>query len=260
MAVEDHGTGLPVVLLHAFPLDHRMWRHSTEILGDDFRLITPDMRGFGKSDTTQGEVTMEQFADDLHTLLAAMKIDTPIALCGLSMGGYIALEFARKYSDRLAGLILCDTRAEPDAPEKAENRRTIAAKLPSRGVREMVENMIPNLFCEDSLKNHAEMVTAARDRMLEQDPHGVAAAARGMAARRDSTDLLPTIGCPTLVVCGENDSITPPDEMRRMSEKIPNATFEIIPMASHLSPLESPIELNRALLRFLKPLTPGEIS
>ncbi len=256
LAVEEHGTGLPVLFLHAFPLDHRMWRHSIDILGDDFHLITPDLRGFGKSDVTQGEVTMHQMADDIHSLLAAMQIDQPIALCGLSMGGYVAMEFLRQYSDRLAALILCDTRTGADPPEKAESRRSLAAKLPSEGSREMVENMLPNLLREDSLQNHTEMVTATRDMMLEQDPHGVAAASRGMASRQDTTELLATIECPTLIVCGEDDAITPPEEMRQLAERIPTSTFELIPMAAHLTPLESPIELNRALLKFLKPLSP----
>src|SRR5438094_4929210 len=120
--VEEVGQGTPILFVHGFPLDHTMWRHQIADLSSDFRCIAPDLRGFGQSSVTAGTVTMEQFADDLAELLEALHVTEPIVFCGLSMGGYIAWQFARRHAPRLKGLILCDTRADPDAPEAAADR------------------------------------------------------------------------------------------------------------------------------------------
>ena len=251
--VED-GRGMPVLLVHGFPLDHSMWQPQIDGLKGEFRIIAPDLRGFGQSGVTSGTVTMEQFADDLAALLDALKIQEPIVFCGLSMGGYIAWQFWRRHAQRLRALVLCDTRAVADTEEAARGRVSTAQQVVTAGLSSLAESMIPKLFAEPTRTERKDVVEATRRVILSSPPEGIAAALRGMAARPDVTKELPEIKVPTLVVCGEHDVISPVAEMRKIATAIPHASFEVIPQAGHMCPIENSSVFNAALRKFLESL------
>jgi 3-oxoadipate enol-lactonase len=247
----DRGGGRPILFVHGFPLDHSMWKGQIEGLSADYRVIAPDLRGFGQSDISEGIVEMSQFADDLAALLDYLRI-SETALCGLSMGGYIAFEFWRKYAKRLRALILCDTRAANDAPEAAANRKILAEKVLREGSHVVGETMIPRLFSPDTLQNRPHLADDSRRIINRTDPRGIAAAALGMARRADFTAELPNIRCPALLTVGQDDVITPAAEMQGIAKAIPNARFKIIPRAGHMAPLEQTAAVNGAIECFLR--------
>lgn len=260
LAVLDRGQGPAVVLLHGFPLDHSMWRHQIERLCGQYRVIAPDLRGFGTSEAIAGKATMEDLADDTSALLDALEVRQPVVLCGLSMGGYIAWEMVRKYGWRLAALVLCDTRCQPDTPAAASTRLETAQRVLADGAGSLTESMLERLLAPHTREHQPELVQELRQIMLHTSPEGAAAALRGMAERRDATPLLPTIAVPTLVLGGEYDAISPPVEMQAMAEAIPGARWVQIPNAGHMAPCENPDAVNHALAEFLTSLalTEGE--
>lgn len=251
LIVFDRGEGHPVLFVHGFPLNHTMWQSQLDALGSNCRVIAPDLRGFGRSGVTPGTVTMRQFADDLNSLLDVLKITEPVTLCGLSMGGYIAWQFVEHYRPRLRSLILCDTRAAADTPEAAEARLELAESVLAEGPEPVAEAMLPKLFAESTLKSRPDVVEEVRKMIVSTEPAGITAALRGMAERPDSTGLLATLDLPALLLCGEQDRLTTPEEMRGMAETIPDAAFAEIPNAGHMAPMENPEAVNRAIREFL---------
>jgi len=251
LAYIDEGTGLPVVLVHGFPLDHAMWDAQVEALKGEHRVIVPDLRGFGRSGVTEGTVTMEQFADDVAGLLDALGIQKRVLVAGLSMGGYVVFQFFRRHRGRVRGLVLCDTRAGADTPEAAAARRETAGQVLREGPGSLVENMPARLFAGATLRDRPELDESLRRVIAGTDPRGIAAASRGMAERPDDTPLLPEIDCPTLVVVGGEDAISPPEEMGRIAAAIPGARLVEVPDAGHMSPMENPAAVNAALREFL---------
>ncbi len=251
LSVADVGQGPPVLFVHGFPLDHTMWRNQLAELSQDYRCLATDLRGFGQSSVTAGKVSMTQFADDLAALLDALGVTEPVVLCGLSMGGYIAWEFVRRHAARLSALILCDTRAVPDSPEAVASRLKLADDVMRLGPELVANAMLPRLFAPNTTAHRPEWVHELRQVMLATNPQGIAAASRGMAEREDARPLLPTIDCPTLVIVGEHDVISPPAEMREIATAIPHSVFQIIADAGHLAPLEQPLATNAAIGQFL---------
>jgi 3-oxoadipate enol-lactonase len=246
--VVERGTGEPLLLVHGFPLDHSMWQGQIDGLSARYRVIAPDLRGFGKSDVTSGAVTMEQLADDLALLLDALGVTGPVNFCGLSMGGYVAWQFAARHGKRLKRLIVCDTRAVADSKETAEGREKSAQKALAEGPKVVADAMLPKLFHGEGRQPYRE---ATYQVMLATDRQGVAAALRGMAKRPDVTSRLQEIAVPTLVLCGEHDVISPPAEMRAIAEGIPGSQYVEIKDAGHMAPLEKPAEVNAAIEKFL---------
>ncbi len=257
-AVYAEGQGRPIVFLHGFPLDHTMWESQFQTFALNYRVIAPDLRGFGGSTLPPSEAgravsTMADMADDVTQHLEWLEIHEPVVLCGLSMGGYVALEFWRRHRGRLAGLVLCDTRAAADTPEAAHGRRETAAKLLAEGnTQSLTAGMTPKLFAPRTLQKQPEVVEKMRARMLATSPSGAAAALRGMAERSDFCAELANIAVPALVIVGEHDAISSPDEMRSFAAQMPHATFEVIPNAGHMAPLENPAPVNAAIERFLR--------
>lgn len=251
LATVDRGAGPPVVLLHGFPLDHTMWNAQVEALSQHYRVLAPDLRGFGRSETGDAKVTMEQFADDVAALLDAAGVAGPITLAGLSMGGYVAWQFWRKHTHRLRALLLCDTRATADTAEAAAGRLDTAQRVLREGPGPLVDTMIPKLFAETTLEKDPGLIESVRRVMLSTSPAGIAAAARAVAERPDVTAWLDHIACPTLVLVGRLDRISTPDEMRSIALAIPGARFVEIAGAGHMAPLENPSAANAAMLDFL---------
>ena len=254
LQVADRGTGPPVLLVHGFPLDHTMWSAQIDALAARYRVIAPDLRGFGRSGVTPGVVTMQQHADDLARLLDELDAGGRLVFCGLSMGGYIGWQFWRKHGDRLAGLILCDTRAAADTPEAAAVRLKMADMVVADGVSEVVRTMLPRLLAPDGFANSPEVVERIRRMITGTAPEGIAAAQRGMAARPDATPWLAEIDLPALLVVGAQDELTPPAEMQSVAAAIQGARLVVVDGAGHMSPMEKPGAVNEAILGFLEKL------
>jgi pimeloyl-ACP methyl ester carboxylesterase len=243
--------GYPLLLVHGFPLDHSIWRPQIDYFVDHCRVIVPDLRGFGASDVTAGVVTMEQMADDLHGLLAALEVHEKVIFCGLSMGGYVGWQFWKKYRDKVLAMILCDTRAVADTSDAAGARHRLAAAALQNGTTAVSQVMMPKMFAPDTYKTKPKLVEHVQQMMDRQSPAGMAAALEGIALRIDARELLPTIDVPTLVVVGEHDAISTLDEMRLIADAIPDAAWVDVPHAGHLAVLENPAVVNEAIAEFI---------
>ena len=258
LAFVDRGSGTPVLLVHGFPLDHSMWNAQIDALARDYRVIAVDLRGFGHSQAGDEKVTMEQYADDAAGLLDALSIKDQVVFAGLSMGGYVAWQFWRKYPSRVKGLILCDTRAVADTPEMAAGRLEMADRVLAEGPEPLVEMMMPKLFGQPTVQSRPEVIESLRGVMLTGDRRAIAAAARGMAERPDVTAMLGEIDCPSLVIVGELDAISTVDEMRSIAEALPQARYVEIADSGHMTSIEKPAEVNAAMLDFLGEIGAGK--
>jgi pimeloyl-ACP methyl ester carboxylesterase len=263
LEVHDEGSGTPILFVHGFPLSHAMWRGQLGPLAARFRVIAPDLRGFGASEMTPGGggggggggeagSTMRQLADDCAAVVEQLCGGRPVVVCGLSMGGYVAWQFARHHGAKLRGLVLCDTKAAGDTPEAAETRRKMAEHVLKHGTGAVAEAMPAKLFAAATHTAQPAVVAEVRRTIETTNPAGLAAAQRGMAAREDVRAWLPTIRVPTLVVVGREDAISPPEEMQAIASAIPGAEFHVIEGAGHMAPLESPAEFNRLLTAFVE--------
>jgi pimeloyl-ACP methyl ester carboxylesterase len=251
IAYSDQGSGdVPIVLLHGFPLDKRMWEQQAQALSGEFRVIAPDLRGHGESQATPGPYTMELLADDLNAFLDALGVGQ-VVLGGFSMGGYAAFAFYRKYPERVASLMLLDTRPQPDSEEAKGGRETMAQLAESEGAGPIAERLVPRLLCADTVANRQDVVDCVTAMITECPVEGIAGDLRGMALRGDSSDLLPDIGVPTLLVVGDQDVITPPAESQNMASVIPNATLVEVSGAGHISNLENSDAFTGAIHDFL---------
>ena len=251
LAVNMVGSGKPLLLVHGFPLDHTMWQGQLRNLAKRYLVIAPDLRGFGQSDAATGVLSMQGHADDLAKLLDALKITEPITLCGLSMGGYVAWQFAARHRSRLEKLIVADTKAAADAPEAAANRLKTAASVLQKGSKLVADGMLPKLFPQQLIEAQAEIVQQTYRVMESTRPETIAWALQGMAERPDMSSLLPQLDLPTLVLCGQHDVIVTSAEMQSLAQQLPQGKFEEIADAGHMAPLEKPVEANRAIAAFM---------
>jgi 3-oxoadipate enol-lactonase len=250
---DDHGVGQPIVFLHAFPLNRSMWSaQSVALLAEQrFRLVALDWRGFGESSIDGSISTMELFANDVAGLMDALGMQQAI-LCGLSMGGYAAFAFLRKYPQRVNGLILADTRPGADNDQGRANREKVARLAEEQGPDAIADLQVPNLISDDTRQHHPDVEVRIRQMINAATSSGIAAASRGMAQRADSYDLLATITCPTLVIVGEHDALTPLPVAQEYAAKIASAQLAVIPRAGHLSNLEQPEAFLEAVRNFLR--------
>jgi 3-oxoadipate enol-lactonase len=250
LAVEVRGQGPALLFVHGYPFDHTIWREQIDNL-EGFRRIAPDLRGMGQSDAPDLGYGMEIYAADLAGLLDALAVDDVI-LCGLSMGGYIAFEFLRQWRDRVRGLVLLDTRAEPDSAEARRGRDAAAAVVRERGPAAVAETMLPGVLSPATLRERPDVAERIRAMIAATPVSGIVGALAAMRDREGSESLLPTLaGLPTLVLVGEDDTLTPPDQARSMAQAIPGVQLVIIPGAAHLPPVEQPVATTTALRDFL---------
>lgn len=249
LAYEVRGSGPALLLLHAFPLGLAQWDDQARALSGAFQVVRFDARGFGASPPGDGLLTMERIADDAAALLDHLQIAAAM-VCGLSMGGYAALAFARNHPTRLRGLVLADTKASADGDQARRARAEQADKVRKEGTAAIVDAVLPKLLGKTSHEQRPQVVARVRDLILANPPRGVTDALAGLAARADSTPTLREIRVPTLVVCGEEDAITPPAEAEALHAAIKDSTLELIPKAGHLANLEAPDAFNRALEAF----------
>lgn len=259
----------PLVLLHGFPLHHGMWVQQIESFAADRLVIACDLAGFGQSaaiqpaasasDDSKGPnlpppYTMRRYADDVQAVLQGVLGRRPVALCGLSMGGYIALEFACAHREHLAALVLTNTKTAADSAETAEGRLKIARHVVERGPNILLETMLPRLVGSQTKSNNAPLVESLRQMIVCADSQAIAAAQQGMAQRTDYRGKQRLPAMPTLVMAAEEDVITPVEEMRAMASDL-DAECVVIQGAGHLAPWEQPDAWNAALRQFLEAIS-----
>jgi pimeloyl-ACP methyl ester carboxylesterase len=240
---DDIGTGAPILFVHAFPFDARMWEPQRAAQSATRRMLTPDLSGFGRARAFRPRSSLNAHADDIAALLDALAIPRA-TLLGLSMGGYISLAFARRHPGRLAGLVLADTRATADSAEAKAGRGAAIAKVKAEGVASLVDTLLPRLLAPNAAEDVRERV---RRIAADQPPAGVIAALGAMRDRPDETPVLAALAVPTLVIVGEADALTPPAEAKRMAEALPHGSIAVVASAGHLSNQEAPAAFNAVL-------------
>ena len=251
LSYADRGVGETIVLVHAFPLNREMWAEQEVALAADYRILTTDVFGFGGSNLPEGGWSVDSYAERLAEMLDELKITGPIVLGGLSMGGYVALAFARKYPERLRGLILADTRADADSPETKANRDKSIAAMATQTSADLIEQMMPKMLSETTRNTKPAVVARVRELASKQSREGVIAGLKALRDRPDSTTSLKDFQFPVLVIVGAEDAATPPALAEAMVKELPNATLEVIPDGGHLSNLEMPEAFTAAMTRWL---------
>ncbi|MGZ4814022.1 MAG: alpha/beta fold hydrolase [Terriglobales bacterium] len=247
---EVHGSGPDILLIHPFPAHHGVWSPVAEMLSTRYRVILMDVRGLGGSSPGGGPATMEKHAEDIRRLLDELKIGK-VTYAGNSIGGYIFFEFWRRYCERISNIILVDTKASADSDEARKARLAAAEDVLKRGTEPFIDAQLPKMLGESTQRSRPDKVAEAKRMMMKASPAGIAAVQQGMAARPDSNATLATIDVPTLVICGDEDGLTPPLEMEMMHRSIRGSVFRRIAKAGHYSPFEQPEEVHRAIRDFL---------
>lgn len=251
IAYDVRGTGPAVLLLHAFPLGLAMWDDQARALSASFQVVRFDCRGFGGSPPGDGLLTMERIADDAVALLDHLEV-AAATVCGVSMGGYAAFALVRRHPARLRSLVLADTKAGADTDAARRTRAEQAEAVRREGTTAIAEAFLPRLVGKTTHAERPAIVGRLRDMILANPARGVTDALAGLAARADSTSTLREIRVPALVVCGEEDVLTPPTEAEALHAGIRGSTLEIVPKAGHLTNVEAPDAFNRVLEAFLR--------
>jgi pimeloyl-ACP methyl ester carboxylesterase len=249
----EAGDGSPIVFLHAFPFDSAMWEAQLSGLRHGWRGLAVDLPGFGRSPRREGVASLDAFADDVaETMMEAVA--SPAVVCGLSMGGYVAMSLYRRHPEVVRGLILCDTRAGADEQGRRLERLRLAQRTRSDGMQPICDEMLPHLISLTTRISRPTTATWLGDTIRSVDRESAAVALTAMAHRADSTETLRTIEVPTLVIVGSDDEITPPGESQMLTRAIRGARIEIIEDAAHLTNVEQPEAFNRLLNNWLATL------
>ena len=254
MAYCLRGEGLPLLLIHGYPLSRQLWKRQISGLDDTAQIIAPDLRGHGESDPLPGPYSVDMLAEDCHALLEALGITQPVVVCGLSMGGYVSLAFYRKYASRVKGLILAATRAGADSPEGKAGRDKAVQLAQQSGAGAIAEGMLGKMLAPQTYTAQPAVVEQAKEIMLSASVAGISGALLAMRDRPDSTPLLSQIRCPTLVIHGAEDQLIPAKEAEATQAAIPNARLALLPGAGHLLNMEQPAAFNQAVRQFLAEL------
>ena len=252
LAYDDLGKGQPLVFIHGHPFNRSMWDRQVSHFQDRYRLILPDLRGYGQTEVTTPRVMLDEMALDLIHLLDALHIEKAI-FCSLSMGGQILLDLYRLFPQRVQALVIADSDAQGETPESRQQRLAKAEDILQKGMRRHTDETIHQYIAPASLHN-PEVYTPLYRMMSDTQPEGAAAAHRGRADRRDHTSILASITAPTLIIVGSEDYFTPLPVARIMSDGIPGAQLAVIDGAGHLPNMEKPASFNAVLEEFLKEL------
>jgi pimeloyl-ACP methyl ester carboxylesterase len=250
ISYEILGDGPPVVLLHPFPANHELWLPAAQQLAARYRVILPDLRGHGDSGVGEGPATMPKHAADISRVLDDAKVGRA-AFAGVSIGGYVLFEFWRRNRDRVSSLTLIDTRAAPDTPEGRAGRLQSAADVLERGVEPFIESMLPKLLGETTRHTRPDLVEAAQKMMLKMSPEDISLVLKGMAERPDSLPTLKTVNVPTLILVGDEDTLTTVADAELMKQNIPGGQMKVIPKAGHYAVWEKSEEAGKVLRQFL---------
>lgn len=251
LSYDDLGEGdIPVIFLHGFPFSKEMWKQQLEFLQSTRRVIACDIRGFGKSTYEEGTLSMDLFADDLVTFMYKLQIEKAI-ICGLSMGGYIALNAIQRFPTYFEALILCDTQCIADTPEAKEKRYKVIDNITKNGVEEFNEGFIKSVFHKDTLGSKKELVESLRSVVFANSQEVIIAGLTALAERSETCSALGAISAPTLILCGREDEVTPLAQSEFMHESVDRSVLHVIGKAGHVSNLEQPDEFNEQLVGFL---------
>jgi len=252
VSYNDEGkTGDPVLIfIHGFPFNKSMWNKQTEALKENYRVIAYDVRGHGNSDAGTEDFSIDLFAEDLLNLMDALKIDKAM-LCGLSMGGYIALNAVENYPDRFDALILSDTTCTADTPEAKEKRMKTIESIRKDGVEKFADESVKNLFAPESFSTKKLEIAAVKEMIVNTTEESLCKTLRAFYERKETCSKLPDIYVPVLIMVGNEDKITPLTAAQFMNEKIKESLLSIIEHAGHLSNIENPSEFNNQLEEFV---------
>jgi len=260
LAYDDVGSGPAVLLIHGFPLNRQMWRPQTAILvAAGYRVIAPDLRGFGDSDMLAGPCDLDHFADDLVALLDHLELPQVVA-CGMSMGGYVLFNLLVRYPERVMGAVPLVTRAGSDDAAARERRYSLVKEVGTFGPQRVADRFHPLLFAPGMLDERPKLAEEVYGWMVATASQGLIGGLLAMAERSDVTTLLPTFNCPALVIAAEQDQLCPLEQARILAEGLPQAQLCTIAEAGHLANLERPAEVNRCLVQFLRAVAPTELN
>lgn len=252
LSYDDIGEGnLPIIFLHGFPFDKTMWHEQLEFLKSTHRVIACDIRGFGQSTDEASHLSMDLFADDIIQFMDTLKIEKAI-ICGLSMGGFIALNLMKRYPKRFSALILCDTQCIADTAEVKENRFKAIKKIEADGVFDFNDSFIKKVFHKESLENKKELVSNLRNVVFSNSEHIIKQGLIALAERSETCSILSEIRIPTLIICGIEDEVTPLIQSEMMHHSIQGSIFHVIDDGGHVSNLEQPEVFNKHLLDFFE--------
>jgi len=248
---QDCGDGIPIVFIHGFPLNQSIWQTQIEGLSEQARIITLDLRGFGDSQATQEEYSMDLLANDLAYFLDSINVVAPI-FAGLSMGGYVALAFCKRYARWLSGLVLIATRATSDSKEAKNSRDKLTFVVKEQGLEPVVDLLLPKMLSPKTITEKPEIVKELRKIMLKSSIDGVVGSLQGMKNRSDYSTILSQLDLPTMVIHGMDDLLISPKEAQNTAKVIPNAQLELIPDAGHMVNMEQPQHFNKLMVDFIQ--------
>ncbi|PLX26425.1 MAG: alpha/beta hydrolase [Ignavibacteria bacterium] len=247
----DDGSGLPIIFLHAFPLNSSMWRAQRRDLNSFFRVLTLDLPGFGRGEEFVEGFSIDDAADMAITLLDDRGIDRAV-FCGCSMGGYITLSALKRHPDRFAGMVLANTRAGADSLAAQQNRAEQATAIRDGGLQDFLDEMLGKLLGESTVASAPDVVRCVEDILRHATPEGAAGMLEAMAARQDSEALLKETRIPICIISGSEDTLIPPSEAEHMHSLLRDGELNIIPNAGHLSCLERPVRFNTIVRGFIQ--------
>lgn len=247
---EDTGSGMPLILIHGFPLSGEIWREQLSGLAGRFRVIAPDLRGFGKSVLPEGGGSMNLYADDTVMLMDQLQIESA-AVCGMSMGGYVLLNMLDRYPDRVSAACFMVTRGGADDAEGKAGRTALAAEVLNSGATVAADAFSRILFAPGSAAKNPVLVAQVHGMMLAASPPGLAGGLLAMRDRPDYSKRLAEFKVRSLVIGAENDMAIPREESLKLASGLPDATLCMVSEAGHMVMMEQPEAVNRALAKFL---------
>ncbi len=251
LSYDDVGEGnIPIIFLHGFPFDKSMWAKQLDFFATTNRVIAIDIRGFGKSTDESTPLSIDLFSDDLMLFMNQMKISKAI-ICGLSMGGFIALNAQARFPDRFEAIILCDTQCIADTIEVKLNRYKTIDEIALNGTLNFNEAFIKKVFCKNSFTNKQEIVTQLRSVVMANPEQIIINGLKALAERSETCSTLSEINIPTLIICGREDEVTPLEQSEFLHTSIKASVLHIIDNAGHVSNIEQPEEFNNEISKFL---------
>ncbi len=242
-----------LVLIHGFPLNADMWQPQLEMSGHGWRVLVPELRGFGTGPEPPRDpptTSIDDYAGDTIDLLDTLHVKDAV-VCGLSMGGYIAFAMYRRAATYFRGMVLADTRSQGDAPEAVASRKGMQHLVREKGPSAVADALLPKLVCNATMASNPGVVENLRQQITSSSVEAIEGALQALMTRPDSTPMLPTLRIPTLLLVGDQDAITPPALSEQMHREIPGSELAVIPGAGHMSNMEQPAAFNEALGRFL---------
>ena len=253
---QEAGEGDPLLLIHGFPFNKSMWQAQLAAVPEGWRFIAPDLRGFGDSELGDEPLSMDVLADDLIALLDHLNLDQAV-ICGLSMGGYVALSLVMRHPERMRALVLVATRAGADSEAAKQNRHELAERARREGAQPVVDAMLPKLISAHTRMKEPAVVETVRAMMEQTKPEALARGLEGMAASRDYSDELSNMDVSTIVIRGKQDEIIPAADMELIARRVRGARHEVIALVGHLPPVEASDVFNTILTQYLNQLPPA---